>query len=148
MRHGDKPCHRHPGIPRFQSWEVSNLCIEQIAELIGNILAVSNNGCGFVDGREFREAVCCIVVADGINRDIHACDDVLRIRELITGIVVTIRQHEDDGRAVTAEFLRLLVNAVHCNAKTVIHSCIAVRVEGIYSTLVQIGIDSLNGATP
>lgn len=23
MRHGDKPCHRHPGIPRFQSWEVS-----------------------------------------------------------------------------------------------------------------------------
>ena len=24
MRHGDKPCHRHPGIPRFQSWEVSS----------------------------------------------------------------------------------------------------------------------------
>ena len=25
MRHGDKPCHCHPGIPRFQSWEVSSV---------------------------------------------------------------------------------------------------------------------------
>ena len=24
MRHGDKPCSCRPGIPRFQSWEVSN----------------------------------------------------------------------------------------------------------------------------
>ena len=36
-------------IPRFQSWEVSNLCIEQIAELIGNILTVADDSCRLID---------------------------------------------------------------------------------------------------
>ena len=148
MRHGDKPCHRHPGIPRFQSWEVSNLCIEQIAEFVGDILAVTDDSCRLVDGREFREAVCRVVVADGIDGNVHACNDILCLRELITGIAITIRQDKDDWRAISAEFLRFFIDTVHCNTKTVIHSGIAVRVEGIYSTLVQIGIDSLNGATP
>lgn len=94
-----------------------HLCIEQVAEFVGDILAVTDDSCRLVDGREFREAVCRVVVADGINRDIHTGDDVLRVGELVPGIVVTVRQHEDDGRAVTAEFLRLLVNAVHCNAR-------------------------------
>ena len=78
MRHGDKPCRRHPGIPRFQSWEVSILIVcnshnfaakqkgrprdygrlkedshfsvEKIAEFIGDVLAVSDNGSCFIDG--------------------------------------------------------------------------------------------------
>lgn len=148
MRHGDKPCHRHLGIPRFQSWEVSNLCIEQIAELIGNILAVSNNGCGFVDGSKLRETIRCIVVADGIDGNVHTCNDILCLRELVTSIAVTIRQDKDDGCAIPAEFLRFFIDAVHSNAKTVVHCGAAVRVEGVHGTLVQIGIDSLNGATP
>lgn len=125
-----------------------HLCIEQVAELIGNILAVSNNGCGFVDGSELRKTIRCIVVADGIDGNVYTCNDILCLRELITGIAVTIRQDKDDWRAISAEFLRFFIDTVHCNTKTVIHSGIAVRVEGIYSTLVQIGIDSLNGATP
>ena len=125
-----------------------HLCIEQVAEFVGDILAVTDDSCRLVDGREFREAVCRVVVADGINGNVHTCNDILCLRELITGIAITIRQDKDDWRAISAEFLRFFIDTVHCNTKTVIHSGIAVRVEGIYSTLVQIGIDSLNGATP
>lgn len=148
MRHGDKPCHRHPGIPRFQSWEVSNLCIEQIAELIGDILTVADDSCCLIDGSELRQTIRCIVVADGIDWNVHACNNVLCLRELITGIAVTIRQGKDDWRAISAEFLRFFIDTVHCNAKTVVHCGAAVRIEGVHGTLVQIGIDSLNGATP
>lgn len=125
-----------------------HLCIEQIAELIGNILAVTDDSCRLVDGSELRKTIRCVVVADGVNGDIHTGNDVLRIGEVISGIVVTVREHKDDGRAIPTQFLRFLVDAVHCHTKTVVHRCAAVCIEGVHSTLVQIGIDSLNGATP
>lgn len=73
----------------------------------------------------------------GVNGDIHTGNDVLRIGEAISGIVVTIREHKDDGRAIPTQFLRFLVDAVHSNAKTVVHCGAAVRIEGVHGTLIQ-----------
>lgn len=114
-----------------------HLCVKQVAELVGDILAVTNDSCRFVDESELRKTIRCVVVADGVNGDIHTGNDVLRIGEAISGIVVTVREHKDDGRAIPTQFLRFLVDAVHSNAKTVVHCGAAVRIEGVHGTLIQ-----------
>ena len=53
MRHGDKPCHRHPGIPRLKSWEVSRR-----ADLLG--LPIFS----------FWRYILCIIRKSGIRRSI------------------------------------------------------------------------------
>ena len=66
-----------------------HLCVKQVAEFVGNVFAVTNNGCCFVDRSEFRKAIRCIVVADGVDWDIHACNDAFCVGKLIAGIAVT-----------------------------------------------------------
>ena len=48
-----------------------HLCVKQVAELVGDILAVADDSCRFVDGSELRKTIRCVVVADGVNGDIH-----------------------------------------------------------------------------